>query len=821
MWVRDAAMHKRLPTLKQLENPRYFPYRYGHAFWSYLTTRYGDEIIARVLRSKIRGVIPRLEELTGVDQAQLTRDWHESIPSESPAADLAITAPRGMAASRGDGARLHVAPAISPDGRRVMFMSERDRLSLDLFMADSSSGAILGKIVSTATDPHFDSLQYIQSAGAWDPSGRRFAMGALSGGKPLLVLVDSARPEHREEIRLDKVSEIYNPSWSPDGTRIVFSALAGGLSDLWIYSLPTKTLEQLTADGFADLQPAWSPDGQTIAFATDRFTSDLDNLDFGPLRLGFIDMRTGIIGPLATDSSRAKQVSPQWAPDGTAIYFVSDRQDVSNVYRAEIASLRPGSGQAGELRQVTDVPGGVSGITSTSPALAVASQAGTLAFSVYRNGRYDIETLDESAALSARLVSPPSPDPQPESVVPEGSLTRLLNDARAGLPEKKDFAAARYDDRLRLESIAPQYVGAAMGNGFGGLVLASFGFSFSDMLRDRQLHTMFRGGTSLDDLAAQVAYTNNKGQWNWGLVAGVVPSRFVGARRAMDRTGELVTRETAHLRYMHEWGGFTAQYHINRAQRFEFGAGLRRTGFEWQTVTRVFDSVRGKSVSQSLARTDAGKPIYLGEATAAFVRDTSVMSPTSPILGQRLRIEVDPALGGLAFADIRVDARRYIMPVRPVTLAARLSHVGRYGPDAGDGRLTPLVYGLQSLVRGYDLRTFAMDECGASATECSPLDELTGSRFALVNLEVRAPLLGLFQGDVYYGQLPVEAIAFVDAGFLWTRHTGAPLERDRFRSVGAGARVNAGGIVFEMTAARPFDRPRAGWTASLLIRPGF
>ena len=76
-------------------------------------------------------------------------------------------------------------------------------------------------------------------------------------------------------------------------------------------------------------------------------------------------------------------------------------------------------------------------------------------------------------------------------------------------------------------------------------------------------------------------------------------------------------------------------------------------------------------------------------------------------------------------------------------------------------------------------------------------------------------------GDLYYGRLPIEAIAFADAGFLWTRHASGPLERDRFRSVGAGARVNLGGIVFEMTAVRPFDRPRARWAANLLIRPGF
>ena len=34
MWLRDAAIEDRLPTVKDLDNPRYFPYRFGHAFWA-------------------------------------------------------------------------------------------------------------------------------------------------------------------------------------------------------------------------------------------------------------------------------------------------------------------------------------------------------------------------------------------------------------------------------------------------------------------------------------------------------------------------------------------------------------------------------------------------------------------------------------------------------------------------------------------------------------------------------------------------------------------------------------------------------------------
>jgi hypothetical protein len=809
MWLRDAAAHDRLPTIEQLANPRYFPYRYGHGFWSFLAGRYGDEILGRVLRSKARGVLPRLEEATGATRDALTRDWHESIRVHVRPAPA--TPPQRIPGLAGGRARLHVAPALSPGGTQVVFISERDRMSLDLFLADAKTGTGIRKLVSMAADPHFDSLQYIRSSGAWDGSGAQIAMAAVSAGRPVLVIVDVARPSERREIAFDKLGEIYNPSWSPDGTRLVFSALKGGFSDLFVYTVATGALQQLTADSFADLHPAWSPDGRSIALATDRFTSSVDDLAFGPLRAGVLDLETGIIRPLVPDESGAKQMSPQWSPAGDAVYFVSDRDGVSNVYRVALGS--------GELRRVTDVAGGVSGITATSPALAVASKAGTLAFSVYRDGRYDIALLDAAAAAAGPVVGPE--DARADAAPAAGPLARLLADPRAGLPERSAAAVIRYDDRLRLESLAPPFIGGSTGSGFGGVLRASIGVSFADMLRDRQLQMIGRVGTDVDDFALQVAYTNRRGRWNWGMGGGFVPSRFVGARRAIARVQELVTRETSHLRYVHQWGKLIAHYHINRAQRFEFGAGVRRTGFEWQTITRVIDASERKTLSRSLEEFPGERPILMGEADAAFVHDTAVLGPASPVLGQRLRLEVEPAFGGLVFADLRVDARRYFMPVRPVTVAVRVEHVGRYGPDAGDRRLTPLVVALQSRVRGYDLRTFAADECGRAATACSPLDELTGGRLALVNLEVRAPLLGLLSGDLYYGRLPIEAFAFVDAGYLWTRRSGAPLEQDRFRSVGAGGRVNIGGFILELAAARPFDRAGKGWMANLLLRPGF
>ncbi len=820
MWLRDAALHDTLPSLAQLGNPRYFPYRFGHALWSYLASRYGDDIVGRALRTKGRKVIARLEALTGLDEKALTRDWHGSIRMVAAASVEGIVPGRTIVTARDGHTRLNVAPAIDPDGSRIMFLSERNRLSLDLYMADASTGAVVRRIVGTAADPHFDSLQYIHSAGAWDPSGRRFAFAALGSGQPVLSIVDvesGARADHV----LPGLGEIYNPSWSPDGSRVVFSALQGGLSDLFVFMRTTKKVERLTTDAFADLHPAWSPDGRSIAFSTDRFTSSVDALEFGALRIAVLDLPTGAIRALAPERTRVKQINPQWAPGGGHLYFISDRGGVSNVYRARLDD--------GALHQVTAVRGGVSGITATSPAIAVAARSGSLAYSVYRNGRYEIRTLDAPAAMAGRPVEAHGAFTAGGTLAAatNGAVSQMLIDPVNGLPPASILQPAPYDDRLRLESISQPYLGASTGNTFGGALRASFGVSFGDMLKDRQLHSLFRVGTDVDDFAGQIAYMNRRHRLNWGGTLGFMPSRFFGAHRSVEREGPLVTRETTSLRYTHSWAALNARYSLNRSQRVEFGAGVRRTGFEWQRFRRVVDAVAHEELSSEAQELSAGRPIHLAEAHAAFVHDTSVFGPTSPILGQRYRFEIEPAFGAVQFADVRLDYRRYFVPVRPFTLAVRVEHVGRYGPGATDARLTPLVYGLQTLVRGYDLRSFAADECGLGATTCSMMEELTGSRFALLNLELRAPLAGLLTRSFDYGSLPIEAIAFMDAGFLWTAapspgpNRGSGLEFDRFRSVGAGARVNVGGIIFEVTAAKPFDRRSNGWRTSFLLRPGF
>jgi hypothetical protein len=174
----------------QLDSPEYFPYRFGQALWAYVAGRWGDEVCARALRASVRGNTDAqriLESITGLPSKELSKQWHEALQAQYrpliEAKRTPLTYGPAVITEKNAG-ELNVAPVLSPDGNSLAFFSEKDLFSIDLFLADARTGQIRRKLVKTATDPHFQSLQFINSAGSFDASGRRFVFGAVEGARP-------------------------------------------------------------------------------------------------------------------------------------------------------------------------------------------------------------------------------------------------------------------------------------------------------------------------------------------------------------------------------------------------------------------------------------------------------------------------------------------------------------------------------------------------------------------------------------------------------------------------------------------------------------
>jgi Tol biopolymer transport system component len=835
MWIRDATIHNRLPDLRRLtRDPRYFPYRYGEALLAYIGARFGDEAVVRYfLSSGLVGVEESVERATGVPAKQLFADWAESarelynpVIEDRP---TTLSAPLlGRKRTRGD---LNLAPVYSPDGRYIAFLSTRELFTIDLFLADAKTGQILRRLISSDRDPHFDSINFIESAGVWSPDSRRLAFVVFEKGDNYLGIVD-AETRHVENIRVPGLDAISTVAWSPDGHTIALSGQKTGVTDLFLYDLETKNVRQLTNDKFADLQPAFSPDGRTLAFATDRGGADVDNLKYGELTIATIDISTGAVHELPL-FARTRHINPQWSPDGTGIYFIANPEGVPDIYRYTLADNR--------IQRITKVQTGVAGITDLSPAMSVASRTGDLAFSLYEDDNYNIYTLPAGASGPVVATTTPPGVPRAALLPPAratgSEITAYLNNPQEGLlPTTTVFRTRPYHAGLHVAYVGPPTVGVAAGTygtGVGGSVSAYY----SDVLGEHNVgFTLEGGGTSGigtvgDQIAGEALYLNQQHRWNWGADVSHLPyiSAFTASGTGV-LNGQLVEviQQQRQITRFDDISGIL-QYPFSTTRRVEMQAGYQHQSVKNEIETLFIDPATGGILDDVTESLGNNLSLNLGHVSAAFVGDSSIFGFVSPILGTRYRYEVQSLSGDLKFQTALADFRKYWFK-RPVTFAVRGIHYGRYGTDAENPLLTPLYIGDAYLIRGYDLGSIGLDECKApqGSLACPVFDRLIGSKIAVANAEVRVPLFGSREFGIASGFVPTELVGFVDAGTAWSKGQSPKLQFKKDSqelipvfSAGVGIRMLLSYIPLEFYYAKPFQRPGAGWQFGFNILPGW
>lgn len=825
MWVRDAASRDAMPSIDKLDDPDFFPYRYGHAFWAYVGGRWGDRVVGELLRSAAPGgdIKAAIASVLGIDADTLTRDWHDatkrSFAAVYESARPADSFGRVLISREHGGGDMNVTPSISPDGARVVFLSEKSLFSIDMYVAEVASGRITRKLVSTTSDPHFESLQFIASAGDWAPDNRRFVFAALHAGQPVLTIVDTDNGDRLGEFEFKDLGEIYNPAWSPDGRQIAFSALKGGVLDLFIYTLESKQLRQITDDPYADLDPEWTPDGREIVWVTDRFGASLETLAFGNYRIAA--MTPGGQPREFAGFAAARNSNPEFSGDGS-LYFLATPDGIPNVYRLATPSA------GGSAVRVTNVVSGVAGITPLTPALTAASRANTILFTVFERDRYNIYASDTtrtapvgdlgSGGVNAAALPPPTRQP--------GGIAPLLAHSATGLPAPEEYASSDYRPTLQLEAISQPTVGIGADR-FGAYAAGGVAFVFSDILNTRTFGATVQSTSRIQETGAQAVYLNRESRWNWGVVVEHLPYVTGGFAQGLETVDgqTAIVQQTLRVTQFNSGGSAIAQYPISKVQRFEFSAGARRIGYDAELETLFFSPITGQLFDRQREELDRPEALYLAEATAAVVYDTAVYGATGPLVGRRYRFEYSQMSGSLTYGGVLADYRRYFMPVRPFTIAVRGLHYGRYGADAEDPRLSPLFIGYQGLVRGYDYGSFDVNDCPSLDNNCEDVNRLNGSRVAVASAELRFPLLGLFSRRSYYGPFPIEMAVFADAGMAWdsTRKPSfAGGDRDWVRSAGVALRVNVFGFaVAEVDYVRPLDRSRRGWLWQFGLTPGF
>lgn len=239
------------------------------------------------------------------------------------------------------------APAWSPDGSRLAFVSDRTD-KRQIYVINPTGGEAEAM---TSLDEGVNSF-------AWSPDGSRIAFTATEP-KPAAIkdrdkkygefqVVDQ---DHRMShlFILDLVNKAVTPltagpftvgsfAWSPDGARIAFdhrvnaSPGSSGSADISVVSVSDKSVRPLITQDGPDTDPIWSPDGTKIAFATamarpdDYYTNGI---------IATVAASGGAPTPLTTSFDEDPSLV-DWKSNG--LYFSGLDRTYSHLYRIDVAT---------------------------------------------------------------------------------------------------------------------------------------------------------------------------------------------------------------------------------------------------------------------------------------------------------------------------------------------------------------------------------------------------------------------------------------------------------------------------------------------------
>ena len=208
------------------------------------------------------------EEIYVIDvRCQMLDDSGACIPN--PVSSLSSNIQHPVPIRLTDGPVMDAIPVWSPDGKKILFVSMRDgnpELYLLSIGSQSSPASIIQHPVPIRLTDHpaNDGLD----SHLWSPDGKQIVFvserdlnleiyGMASNGSGVHNVTSNPATDD-------------GPVGSPDGRSIVFVSDRSGGQEIYRMAMDGSEVMQLTTTGGDHFWPVWSPDGKQIAFTSTR-----------------------------------------------------------------------------------------------------------------------------------------------------------------------------------------------------------------------------------------------------------------------------------------------------------------------------------------------------------------------------------------------------------------------------------------------------------------------------------------------------------------------------------------------------------------------
>lgn len=143
------------------------------------------------------------------------------------------------------------------------------------------------------------------------------------GSNRRFTLVVSDADGENEHTIMESADPIMSPAWSPDSRRLAYVSFEGDVSTIFVQTLRTGNRIKVSSRPGINGSPAFSPDGRKLVLTLGGVDGNLD--------INVLDLQSRELRRLTTN--RAIDTEGTWAPDGSEIYFTSDRSGGPQVYR--------------------------------------------------------------------------------------------------------------------------------------------------------------------------------------------------------------------------------------------------------------------------------------------------------------------------------------------------------------------------------------------------------------------------------------------------------------------------------------------------------
>ncbi len=197
-------------------------------------------------------------------------------------------------------------PDGSPDGKKIVFVSERDGDS-QIYVMDADGGSQTRLTENSSYD----------ICPAWSPDGQQIAFVSGRHGNYEIYVINADGSGERRITHNPGNDDC--PLWSPDGQQLLFVSDRDGNYEIYIASVNGIGEMRLTNDSRNDESPSWSPDGQQIAFVSDR---DGNNEIY--------TMNVNGTGVTRLTNNTGSKFYPRWTPDGQNIIFSGNGVEIMN-----------------------------------------------------------------------------------------------------------------------------------------------------------------------------------------------------------------------------------------------------------------------------------------------------------------------------------------------------------------------------------------------------------------------------------------------------------------------------------------------------------